>query len=148
MQASPQMSTETLGLREYLAVIRMRKWTILLISLLVVGSALFFSYRQTPLYVGSVRMLVRGVPADSSGYVPPPNLLTEAEIVASEPVATRVAAALDLASDPQSLLSELDVEPAADTAQVLRLSYTSPDPQAARDVPNSFATEYVEYKRE
>lgn len=142
MQTAPSPpAAENLNIREYLAVLRMRKWTILLVAALVLGSALFFSYRQTPLYEGSARLLVRGVPTDSSGFVPPPNLETEAEIITSEPVALRVVEALDLDSDPQALVTGLGVEPASETAQVLRISYVSSDPEIARDLPNTFATE-------
>lgn len=139
---------QPIDLREYLAVLRARKWTILLVLVLVVSSALAFSFQQTPLYDSTARLLVKGVPTNASGFVQPINLETEAEIVASEPVASLVADELDLDVAPATLIEELRVEPAAELAQVLELSYTSADPAIAAAVPNSFATNYIEHKRE
>lgn len=134
-------------LREYLAILKTRKWTIVLVLLLVLGSALAFSFQQTPLYDSKARLLVKGVPTDASGYVQPVNLETEAEIVASEPVASLVTAGLELDVAPATLIGGLEVTPAAEVAQVLELSYTSPDPELAAAIPNSFASGYIEYKR-
>ena len=50
-------------LREYLDVVRARKWTILIVFALVLGVALFLSYRQTPQYVANTRLLVSGHPS-------------------------------------------------------------------------------------
>ncbi len=138
---------QPIDLREYLAVLRARKWTIILVTALVVGSALFFSYRQTPLYQASARLLVTGVPTDASGFIPPPNLLTEAEIVTSEPVATLVIDDLELDVSTNDLSRDLTVEPAQETALVLQITYTSPDRDTAAEVPNSFAESYIEHKR-
>lgn len=141
---------QTTDLKEYLAVLRARKWTIILVTALVVGSALFFSYRQTPLYEGSARLLVKALPADSSRVIQlmqGPNLETEAEIVRSESVATLVIEDLELDVRPEELIAELEVEPAAELSQVLQISYTSPIPETARDVPNSFAANYIAHKR-
>lgn len=135
-------------LREYLAVLKARKWTIILVLILVVSSALFFSYRQTPLYGASVRLLVKGVPSDSSGYIPPPNLETEAEIVRSKPVAALVIEDLGITTSTDGLIDQLTVEPATELSQVLEISHSSPDPETARDVPNAFAINYIEYKRD
>ena len=139
---------QAIDLREYLAVLRNRKWTILLVLLLVVASALAFSFRQTPIYQSTTRLLVKGVPTDGSGYVQPPNLETEAEILASEPIATRVIEELDLPLTPDASIAQLTVTPAAETALVLELSYSSTDPETARDAPNSYASSYIDYKRD
>lgn len=138
----------SIELRDYLAVLRRRKWSILVVTMLILTFSLVFSFRQTPLYEGDARMLVRGVPTDSSGFVPPPNLETEAEIVTSEPVALRVIEKLDLALDPTALIDNAEVEQVAEMSHVLRLSYSSADPTMARDVPNALAEEYIAYKRE
>lgn len=139
---------QPIDLREYLATLKTRKWTVLLVLFLVVASALIFSYQQTPLYESTARLLVKGVPTDASGYVQPPNLETEAEIVASQPVASLVIDELRLDVTPATLIDRLRVQPAAEIAQVLQLSYTSPDPTIAAEVPNSFASKYIEYKRD
>lgn len=139
---------QPIDLREYLAVLRARKWTILLVLFVVVAAALAFSFRQTPIYESTARLLVKGVPTDASGMIQTVNLETEAEIVRSEPVATLVIKELGLPISAPELITELRVAPAAELAQVLELSYSSPDPEKARNVPNSFASNYIEYKRD
>lgn len=134
-------------LREYVDVIRTRKWTILFVFLLVLGAALFRSYRQTPLYLASTRLLVAGVPTDSTGAVPLPQMTTEAEVVQSVEVAEVAKGLLRVNENPDSLLGGLSVSQVGDT-QVLTISYTSSDPQYAADAANAFARGYVTFKQE
>jgi non-specific protein-tyrosine kinase len=137
---------EAFDLRDYLAVLKRRKWTILAVALLVIIAALGYSFGQTPLYEGTTRLLVRGVPADASGYTVPVNLQTEGEVVTSEPVASRVIEQLDLDLTPQALIRKIEVTPTSQLGEVLLISHTSPQPQLARDLPNAFAQEYIDYK--
>jgi polysaccharide biosynthesis transport protein len=134
-------------LREYLDVIRARKWTIFLVFALVLGIALALSYRQTPLYVASTRLLVAGVPSGTSGFVSAPNLGTEAEVVDSVEVAEVAAKTLGVKDLSDDLLGGLSATPVSDT-QVLTISYTSSDPQFAADAANAFANGYVTFKQE
>ena len=135
-------------LRQYLAILRARKWTIILITVLVVGSALFFSYRQTPMYVSEARLLVKALPTDTSGFVSLPNLATEGQLVTSVPVATKVMEDLDLTSSPETLIGNVTAEPTAELAQVLSIKFSSPDPTIAQAATNSFAENYIEFRRE
>lgn len=141
-------ATETFELREYIGVLRSRKWTVLTVTLIVVALALVMSVRQAPLYRGTARLLVRGLPEDASGSVRPPNLDTEAQLVISEPVGQRVIDELGLPMPARELIDGLKVGAVTEVAEVLELTYSSSDPQLARDVPNAFALEYIEYKRE
>jgi tyrosine-protein kinase len=141
-------SSETFELREYIAVLRSRKWTVLLVTVLLVGLALMLSVRQTPQYRGTSRLLVKGLPQDASGAVEPPNLDTEAQIVISEPVGQRVIDELQLSIPPRDLIDGLQVAAVTDIAEVLELTYSSTDPELARDIPNAFAQEYIKYKQE
>jgi capsular exopolysaccharide synthesis family protein len=143
----PQVS-ETFELREYLAVLRSRKWTVLIVTALVVAAALLLSVRQTPQYRGTSRLLIKALPVDASGEVRPPNLDTEAQVVISEPVGGRVVEALGLSLTPGELIDGLQVAAVTEVAEVLELTFTSPDPELARDVANAFATEYIAYKRD
>lgn len=138
---------QTLDLREYLAILRARKWTIALTAALVIGSAMFFSVQQTPIYSATTRLLVRGVPTDSSGYIKPINLQTEAAVVASEQVASDVASDLALSQSSDSLIGSLTVSPVDEEAEVLAISFTTPDPDLAASVANAFATSYIDFKR-
>lgn len=139
--------TQQGDLREYVDVVRARKWTILFVFALVLGISLFRSYRQTPLYVSSTRLLVAGVPQDSTGVVGVPHLGTEAEVVQSVEVAQVAQRSLAGKQDPTALLGGLSVTPVSDT-QVLTISYTSSDPQLAADAANAFAEGYITFKQE
>lgn len=133
---------EPADLREYLAVIAGRKWTVLLITLIVAGGAVAYSLRQTPLYRTGARVLVGSVPP---GQTAPQTTATESQLVASEQVAARVGDDLDVA--PGAALGGLHVEAVADS-QVLAVSYTSPDPAFAARAANSFAINYIELREE
>ena len=134
-------------LREYLEVIRARKWTILIVFILVLGGSLLLSFRQTPEYVANGRLLVTGVPVDATGVISTPSLGTEAEVVKSVEVAEIAARRLQVELSPGDLLGGLSATPVADT-EVLSISYTNPDPQFATDAANAFANGYIFFKRE
>jgi len=117
-------------LREYLSVLRARKWTIILVTLLVVGSAVGFSYLQTPQFTAEARVLVEPLPTNPTTaavtpvYPLPVNLETEREIVDSLPVAAIAQEALDYEGSPDDLLQNITVEGVLET-EVLVISYTS-----------------------
>ena len=134
-------------LREYFDVIKTRKWTILLVFLLVLGAALAISYRKTPQYVAETRLLVKGVPQGESGFVSSPDLGTEAEVLQSVEVARLVRQDLGLQMSPDQLLGGLSATPVEETS-VLDITYISNDPQFAADAANSFATSYVRFQQE
>jgi succinoglycan biosynthesis transport protein ExoP len=138
-------------LREYLAVLRFRKWSILGITFLVVASALFFSLRQTPIYESEAKVLVRPTRAASTASATASgvftNLETEKVLVASEAVAKLVAEHLGLAEDPGSLLGDLEVSVATNT-EVLLIRYADADPVGAQRRAQSFAESYLEFRRQ
>lgn len=140
---------ESADLRHYLGILKSRKWTILVVTAVVIAAALLLSYRQTPLYRAEARVLVNPLPSAIVTTVPnqlaaPVNLQTEKEVVASVPVAQLVAEELDVA-DPTELLDDLEVEALADT-EVLVVTYTSPDARIAARAANSFAENYIRFR--
>jgi succinoglycan biosynthesis transport protein ExoP len=135
------------GLREYIGVIRARKATIGVVFALVLGSALLFSWRQSPVYYAAAHVLVQPLPVDTSDYAPPPNLDTEAQIVSSNPVTDRVIADLGLSRSPGAMTDGLEVETVTET-EVLVVGYSSQDGELAQDAANSFASNYIDYRRE
>ena len=137
---------QPVDLRDYLAVLRARKWTIVLTTLVVIGAALAYSFQQTPLYTSEARLLVKSLPASPNDYyLLPPNLETEGELVSSEPVAQRVAQDLDTNESPSELLDGLSVDSVIDS-EVLVIRYTSPDPRFARAAADSFSQSYIDYR--
>jgi capsular exopolysaccharide synthesis family protein len=134
-------------LRDYFAILRYRKWTILLITALVVGSALYFSDRQTPIYESETRVLV-------SSSTPPPgvapvlvNLETERALVDSAVVASLVQEELDLRQSPEALLESLEVSVETST-EILAIRYSDPDPLVAQRLTRGFAQAYLSFRRQ
>ncbi|MFN2590900.1 MAG: Wzz/FepE/Etk N-terminal domain-containing protein, partial [Actinomycetota bacterium] len=48
---------ETFRLREYLVVLRLRKWSIIAITLLALLAAIFYTKQQTPIYTSRVSVV-------------------------------------------------------------------------------------------
>ncbi|MGH2679033.1 MAG: polysaccharide biosynthesis tyrosine autokinase [Actinomycetota bacterium] len=134
-------------LREYLAILRYRKWTILFITTLVVASALFFSYRQTPIYESETRVLVR--PSTPPAGVAPTivNLDTERALVDSDAVASLVREQLELPRSPGALLESLEVSVETNT-EILAIRYSDPDPLVAQRLAQGFAQAYTTFRRQ
>ena len=132
-------------LREYVRVLRSRKWLILGVVVVVLGSALAFSLRQTPTYTAEGRVLVKQLPG-----TPFLNVATEAEVLSSAAIAEL--AVLELGADvsPERLLERLEVVPVADEAStdVLDVSYSSSDPEFAAAAVNAFSESYIEHRRD
>ena len=146
MVQAPQ-TEETIDLREYIAILRARKWTIILTAALVVIAALAFSLRQTPMYTAEARLLVEPVPTQENESLPPiVNLETERELVQSVPVTELVKEELNLDTPIDELLKNLDVEVVTET-EVLIVGYTSDDPALSQRAANAFAQGYIANRR-
>ena len=133
-------------LRESLALLWRRKWSILAITLLVVGLALFVSGRQTPIYESRASVLV--VPADLGSASDAPevlNMATEAQLMSSVQVAEIVAKNLEISTDLRQLLEELTVDQPLET-EILEISYRDPDPNRAQRLATGFAQGYLQYR--
>jgi succinoglycan biosynthesis transport protein ExoP len=142
----PQVSPD---LREALAVVWLRKWSILAITLLTLGVALLVSSRQTPIYEAQVRILltpVTGFGTDSAP-LPEPNLATEAELIDSVAVAEIVADELAIPGPPRELLDDLSVDQPTDT-EILEVGYRHPDPLQAQRRASAFAEAYLQFRRD
>lgn len=129
------------NLREYLAILRGRKWTIALVALLVLASAIFYSYSQAPTYTSQAKVLVK--PFNTIL-----NLDTERELASSEAVREVAAEKLteDLAEEPLSP-SNVSVDVATDT-EVLIISYSHPVAAEAQRAAQAYAEGYLEYRRQ
>jgi len=131
-------------LREYIRILRSRKWSIGLVTAVVLLSALFFSFRQTPLYTSESRVLV--LPAGPSSQILQPNLDTERGVADSTAVASIVKTNLNLPGSPDSLLGALSVSVETNT-NILDVAYTDPSPARAQQRAAGFANADLEYKR-
>jgi capsular exopolysaccharide synthesis family protein len=134
-------------LRGALVVVWRRKWSIIAVTLALVGIALFVSSRQAPVYASETRVLV--VPVTDVDNVPIQqlNLATEAELIQSVAVAEIVAEELGIDSPPRSLLGNLSVEQPTDT-EIIEIGYSNPDPAVAQRQADAFAEAYLQFRTE
>jgi non-specific protein-tyrosine kinase len=134
-----------LQLREYLSILRLRKWWIALAIVLVVGSALAFSFRQPPIYVSEAEVYVNPVPltTEQGGAEPFLNLETESRLAASPAVAQIVKEDLgDTGLSLAELLANLTVSAEPDT-EILLFQYSHRTPRTAAIRAQAFAKAYL-----
>jgi succinoglycan biosynthesis transport protein ExoP len=134
-------------IREYLSILMLRKWSILLVTLLVVGAALLFSSQQDPVYSSEARFLVKPVSIAGEETAATLNMETERQLAASTAVAQLVIDRLNLEKEPKALLNNLSVEVISGT-EILSLTYEAADPEEAFQLANSFANQYGKFRRE
>ena len=146
MQPDPSQPAGT-DLREYLSILRYRKWSILLVTLLVTGSAVAFSLRATPVYTSTARIQVLPalLPGTTSTTPPIINMETERGLVDSAAVAELVREGLELDDPIGTILGPLDVSVEANT-EILDIAYTDPDPALAQRMADGFSEQYLIFR--
>ena len=135
-------------LRDYVAVLRNRKWTIVGIAGAVFAATMAWSVLQTPIYRSSADVLVKQINSGSNVFTAPiVTLETESRIATSTVVGSRAG---DMMSPPvrsQEFLDHLVVSAIVDT-QVLEFSYSDESPQRAQEGARVAAAAYIDYKTE
>ncbi len=124
-----------------------RKWSIIAVTLALVGLALFVSSRQTPVYASGARVLVIPVTDVENIPIQELNLATE---VGVDPVRCRRRdrrGAIGIDAAPGSLLGSLSVEQPTDT-EIIEIGYSNPDPAVAQRFAAAFAEAYLEFRTE
>ena len=131
------------SLRDVFAVLWRRWWVILLAALLCAGAAYAYSATRTPLYSGSIKLLigqkaVEGAPASLGSDVTGLQQITQtmAQAVATRPVAEAAAEELGPETTPEAVRGGL-VATQVETTQFIQVSYTNPDPKKASQVANA-----------
>lgn len=137
---------DELELRDYLRVLRRRKWTIALITGLVVAASVAASIAQTPIYRSSADVLLQARTTES---IFDPTIAQAVSKSESAPTEIRV-----LESEPVRRLVEERIGNApsvsvSNPAQTdfLVVSAESADPERAAVVANAYATAYVDFRR-
>jgi capsular exopolysaccharide synthesis family protein len=136
--------------REYLGILRVRKWSAIIVLLVVVSGAMYVSFHQTPVYQSQSRVLVPPPPVAVGqggtlveGRV---NLEDEAQIATSEPVATKVKEALGSPLSPAQLIRLVRVAPLNGAMSVMMFQGENGNPQQAQKLVHAFADEYLNYR--
>jgi polysaccharide biosynthesis transport protein len=134
-------------LPDYLAFLRMHKWLIAAVAVVIVAIGLGLSLRQTPVYESQADVLVKPIDTSTSDLPPPaPNLETERSIASSETVARIAARRLDYAGEVDDLLSKVSVSVATST-EILQIRFHDPDEEAAQQGARAFADAYLDNRR-
>jgi protein tyrosine kinase modulator len=127
-------------LRDLLRIFWKRLWIVILVALVMVGTAVGVSLLQTPVYEASAKLFLgqqqsKDQPTSLIGSVEGLQQLTHTVAVAvdSRPVAEEVIQRRGLQMDPKNLLDNLTVEQIEDT-QFLLLSYRDANPQSAQNI--------------
>ena len=141
---------------DYLAILRRRKWIVLLPPLVGAFAAFVLSSRQQPMYRATAQVYVKRssvvaavLPvSDPSLGDPTRYLATLANLASSPELASRVAGAAGIPGmTPGRVLGESKVSPAPD-ADLLYVSVQDRDPGIARRLANTYATEFTKYTKE
>lgn len=147
-------------LRDYINVLRARRWVIIQAVLIVFVTALVVSLIQPRVYEGEAKVLIseQDVGAAIFGSVlsefssqPERGMQTQVQLMKLRPLAENTIRALGLEMSPDELLERVDIRSAGQTNIVL-VTARAGDPEDAADIANTMAEEFVtwsrEYKRE
>jgi succinoglycan biosynthesis transport protein ExoP len=134
-------------LREYIRVLRARKFEVGIVAVLLVAATMFLSFRQTPIYEGQAKVLVKPIQGvgGTIAISQAPNLDTERELILSQAVAEQVRNDIDTDTPVNTLLLHTRVQVITDT-EVLLVKYDDPDPATAAKLANAFAVAYVTFR--
>lgn len=133
-------------LRDYLNVLRRRKWSIILVVLVSVSVALVASLLTTPVYQGTATVLLQPRstdtlfnPSTGARNDPSRNIATEIQVLKSEPV--RAVVRDQLGSAPPVSASGVG------QTDVISVASVSPKPAFAAKAANAYANAYIDFRR-
>jgi succinoglycan biosynthesis transport protein ExoP len=143
-------------LRDYLAVIRARKWLIVLSVVAVALLAVAISFLQKPVYQGVAQILVTqqnlgitmlGTPSNQLNYQPERDVQTQVRVIQSRGVAEKVIKSLGLSTTYEQLLNRITVTADIGT-NVIEIRATDASAEGAARIANSFAEQCVAWSQD
>jgi capsular exopolysaccharide synthesis family protein len=139
-------SASAAAFRDYLRVLRSRRYIVLFAVLIITGSAIAVSVVQTPVYSASAQVLLKPANADTvfnpaTGQVTDPTraIETEVQLLEGQPIRDAVRAELGHAPPVKSSV--------IGQTNVIRVTVDDTDAKAAAALANSYARHYVDYRR-
>lgn len=151
---------DELDLRDYLNVIRARKWVIIQAIVIVTLVAVVYSVIQAPTYESEARVLISEKDAGAAifGSVlaefssqPERGLQTQVQLMQVRPLLENTIRTLDLGMTPDQLAGRVTISAVGQT-NIVSVKVTHGDAQTAADITNTLAGEFVtwsrDYKRE
>jgi capsular exopolysaccharide synthesis family protein len=143
-------------LRDYLNVIRARKWIIIQAVIIVTLTAVVVSLFQAPTYQGEARVLISDRDAGAAIFgtalgdlsaQPERGLQTQVQLMQLRPLAETVVRKLGLQESPESLLLRVTVTGIGQT-NVVTIVATDGDPKRAAEIANAMGDAYVEWSKQ
>ncbi len=142
-------------LRDYLNVVRARRWVIIQAVVIVTLASVVVSMLLPPTYQGEARVLVAEKGAGSSVFgsilgdlssQPERSLATQVQLMQLRPIAEQTIRKLGLKMRPDELLERVKVSALGQTnVVVITADYSSP--RGAADIANTMADAFVEWSR-
>jgi capsular exopolysaccharide synthesis family protein len=129
----------------FLTILRRRKRVILAFTAFATLATVALTMLQTRMYAATSAVVVR--PPSWQSPTVPPNMATEAQVARSLAVAGIVINRLHLGIAPLSLVRHLSVHVPVDS-DVLKFTYSSPQPKVAQVRADSFAEAYLALRRD
>jgi capsular exopolysaccharide synthesis family protein len=139
---------------DYLRAIRRRWPVVLIVTFLVLATALVVSLSGQKKYEASADLLFNSnqrvetlIAGDSGSDIDPERQLnTDVQLIKLDTVASQVRRTLRLDTGIVDLLEAVETETSS-TSDIVAVVATDPDPKTAAAIANAFATEYVAYRR-
>jgi len=141
------MTQGPMDLRDYLAVLWRRKWTIVALAVTSTAVAFFLSRGQVPVYTSTAEVLVKAPrfdpkqPSAAFGFV---NMKTETQ-VANSPAVAEIALK-DLAD--RGIPAGSASISAPEGTETLEYTSSSPDPAAAQATAQAYADAYLQFRQQ
>ena len=150
-RAHDRTAAGPLGFRDILTILRIRKWTIFALTLLILAAAFLYSRLQPAVYQSQAEVLVRPIEfASGRSANSGPALVdmeTETKVATSRGVAMLAAKKLGTTTALDTLLGTLSVSEVR-TSAVLDFTYASLNRQRAQQGAQAFADAYLDYRRQ
>ncbi len=143
-------------LRDYLNVIRVRKWTIIQAIVIVTLTAVVVSLVQPKVYEGESKVLISqqdtgaallGTSISEFSSQPERGLQTQVQLMQLRPLAQETVRQLGLKMTPDALLDDIEVSALGQT-NVVYIRARSGDANRAADIANTMADEFVAWSQQ
>jgi Mrp family chromosome partitioning ATPase/capsular polysaccharide biosynthesis protein len=150
------IETDAVTLHDYLRVLRRRKWIVVQATLVLTLAAVAFSLHQQRRYEASADVLlsadnvsapVPGTPLSGLSQDPERTTQTQAQVARVPEV---VQGALDLVSGTGLTVADFLANSSVSTSptsDILTFAVTNPDPTLAKQLANSYAQSYSDYRQ-